>query len=148
MIGPSGAGKTTLFNVLAKRNKDYDVTGHLELNGKYYGSETLRAISGFVWQDALYHSHLTPREALHFAARLKLSSKITKTEREQRVDALLQAFDLEKCADTKIGNDVVKGISGGEKKRLSIAVEGLKHYVSLVCFISNNFFSSFEQTKG
>ena len=50
VIGPSGAGKTTLFNVLAKRTKDLIVTGQLTLNGKSYDTEVLKAISGFVWQ--------------------------------------------------------------------------------------------------
>jgi ATP-binding cassette subfamily G (WHITE) protein 1/ATP-binding cassette subfamily G (WHITE) protein 2 len=79
-------------------------------------------MSGFVWQDALYHSHMTPREALEFAARVKLPSGLSKAEREERVDSLLHAFDLDKCQNTKIGGDAIKGISGGEKKRLSIAI--------------------------
>lgn len=121
VVGPSGAGKTTLFNVLAKRNADYDVTGSLFLNGRPYDGDLLKIISGFVWQDPLYHSHLTPREALHFAARLK--DPMSVEQRTERVNNLLHAFDLERCSDTRIGNDTIKGISGGEKKRLSIAVE-------------------------
>lgn len=121
VVGPSGAGKTTLFNVLAKRNAEYDVGGSLLLNGRSYDGDLLKIVSGFVWQDALYHSHLTPREALHFAARLK--EPMSLADRTERVNNLLHAFDLERCADTRIGNDTIKGISGGEKKRLSIAVE-------------------------
>jgi ABC-type multidrug transport system permease subunit len=60
---------------------------------------------------------------LNFSARLKLPSPLLVEERTRRVDSLLHAFDLGKCADTFIGGDSLKGISGGEKKRLSIAVE-------------------------
>ena len=107
VIGPSGAGKTTLFNVLSKRDNDYDVFGELRLNGMRYNSDTLKMISGFVWQESLYLSHLTPREALHFNARLKLPKVISKAERTKRVDDLLKAFDLDKCADTYIGGDML-----------------------------------------
>jgi ABC-type multidrug transport system ATPase subunit len=93
VIGPSGAGKTTLFNVLARRAATtIEYTGELLLNNRHYQSTTLRSCSGFVWQvslrpmaycinddpffqkDALYQTHLTPREVLNFSARLKLPS--------------------------------------------------------------------------
>ena len=146
VIGPSGAGKTTLFNVLARRAATtIEYTGELLLNNRHYQSTTLRSCSGFVWQvslrpmaycinddpffqkDALYQTHLTPREVLNFSARLKLPSPLSAEERIRRVDSLLHAFDLKKCADTYIGGDSLKGISGGEKKRLSIAVEVLSN---------------------
>lgn len=105
----SGAGKTTLFNVLSKRDNDYDVYGDLRLNGARYDSDHLKMISGFVWQESLYLSHLTPREALLFNARLKLPKVVSKAEREKRVDDLIRAFDLEKCKSTFIGDDMLKG---------------------------------------
>lgn len=51
VIGPSGAGKTSLFNVLSKRDQTYDVVGSLKLNGASYDPDVLKMISGFVWQE-------------------------------------------------------------------------------------------------
>jgi len=85
----------------------------------------LGTIAGFVFQEATFHSYITTEEALRTAAALKLPSKMSKEEKEQRVQVLLDAFDLRKCAKTKVGDSRVKGISGGEKKRLSIAIEVL-----------------------
>lgn len=65
-------------------------------------------------------------ETLLLAADLKLPKSVTREEKRRRVDVLLDAFDLRKCANTKVGDSKVKGISGGEKKRLSIAIEVLR----------------------
>jgi ABC-type multidrug transport system ATPase subunit/ABC-type multidrug transport system permease subunit len=125
VMGPSGAGKTSLFNSLAKRGTGYHVQGSLTLNGKSYNKEDLISVAGFVFQEAVFHSHITTEEALRTAASLKLPSSLTKDQKEHKVQVLLDAFDLRKCARTKIGDSKVKGISGGEKKRLSIAIEVL-----------------------
>lgn len=58
-----------------------------------------------------------------FSAALRLGYKVSKDEREARVDAMLKELGLEDCADTKVGDDLTKGISGGERKRTSIGVE-------------------------
>jgi len=63
---------------------------------------------------------MTVRECLVFAARLKLPSKINYWD---RVDSILEDLKLVKAAETKIGGPLVKGISGGERKRTSIGVE-------------------------
>lgn len=65
----------------------------------------------------------TPREALEFSARLRLPPSVTAQERTQMVSEMLSILHLEGCADTLIGNEMIKGISGGEKKRVSIGVE-------------------------
>jgi ABC-type multidrug transport system ATPase subunit len=125
VMGPSGAGKTSLFSSLACRGQGYEVGGKLTINGEVYDKKDLSKIAGFVFQEAVFHSHIRTEEALRLAADLKLPSTMTKKEKEQRVQMLLDAFDLRKCASTKVGDSKVKGISGGERKRLSIAIEVL-----------------------
>lgn len=125
VMGPSGAGKTSLFNSLAKRGQGYRVSGKLHLNGKPYGKNDLKHVAGFVFQEALFHSHIKTEEALRLAAELKLPKHMSREDKEKRVQVLLDAFDLRRCANTKVGDAKVKGISGGEKKRLSIAIEVL-----------------------
>jgi ABC-type multidrug transport system ATPase subunit len=65
----------------------------------------------------------TPREAFDFSARLRLPPTVTAAERKIMVDEMIRILHLENCADTMIGNELIKGISGGEKKRVSIGVE-------------------------
>ncbi len=64
----------------------------------------------------------TPREALYFSASMKLANK-THEEISQLVDDLLECLGLISCADTLIGNELIKGISGGQKKRTSVGIE-------------------------
>jgi ABC-type multidrug transport system ATPase subunit len=120
VMGPSGAGKSTLFSCLARRGNEMHVSGQLTLNGLSYDKADLAPISGFVFQDALMHSHIRTHEALRTAAELKLPRSMSKEDKNKRVETLMDAFDLRRCAKTKIS-----GISGGEKKRLSIAIEVL-----------------------
>ena len=81
----------------------------------------LRQISSFVEQEDTLMGSLTVREALLFAAKLSLPTFISKRDRLQRVDALLSAFGLTEQADSLIGTPIRKGISGGQKRRLSVA---------------------------
>ena len=73
-------------------------------------------------EDALIGS-LTVRETLMFAARLSLSPTVSKRERSRRVDTLLDQFGLSKQADDLVGTPIRKGISGGQKRRLSVAAQ-------------------------
>ena len=72
-------------------------------------------------QDDVIFEHFTVREALRFAARLKL--RITEKKQEQRINQLLYDLGLEDCADTIVGSVLKKTISGGERKRTAIGVE-------------------------
>ena len=73
-------------------------------------------------QDDVVYGTLTVRENVRFAARLRLS--LSKgSEREKVVQELLEELNLDKCADTKVGNELIKGVSGGERKRCNIAME-------------------------
>ncbi|PIK38253.1 hypothetical protein BSL78_24904 [Apostichopus japonicus] len=118
----SGAGKTTLLNVFNQRElTNLEVQGNVLLNGNPMVSldNNQRALLGYVQQHDILPGELTVREYLHFTANLSLGSKMPKTKKQQRVDDLLEQLSLKKCADTRIKG---KGsISGGEKKRLSVA---------------------------
>jgi ABC-type multidrug transport system ATPase subunit len=110
---------------IAKQRGDFSVTGKVLLNGKEFTNDILDRVAGFVHQEPHFFPYGTCQEALHTAALLKLPRSLSKEERENRVQVLLEAFDLTRCADSKIGDETVKGLSGGEKKRLSIAIEVL-----------------------
>ncbi|KAL5376837.1 hypothetical protein PMIN06_006870 [Paraphaeosphaeria minitans] len=129
IMGPSGSGKTTLLNCMAGRLRDdlttkYKKYGEMSFNGLSPSEDVVHAICSFVTQDddALLAS-LTVRETLRYAAGLRLPKWISKQEKMQRAEDILLKMGLKDCADNLIGNDMIKGISGGEKRRVTIAVQ-------------------------
>ena len=123
LMGPSGSGKTTLLNVLAKRTAAAGATerGEVMANGRRVERRLLRDISSYVEQDDALLGSLTVKETMHFAARLSLPSSVSKKERLLRVEALINAFGIHGQANTLVGTPIRKGISGGQKRRLSVA---------------------------
>jgi ABC-type multidrug transport system ATPase subunit len=124
VCGPSGSGKTTLLNVLAGQlpySKQIRLEGRVRANGAAVPAQGVR--SGFVAQEDLFFSQLTVRETLEMAAELRATSSTTPEERAAAVDAVIRRLGLAKCADTPVGDAKTRGLSGGEKKRLSIACE-------------------------
>ncbi|KAI1100904.1 P-loop containing nucleoside triphosphate hydrolase protein [Jackrogersella minutella] len=129
IMGPSGSGKTSLLNAMAQRlhstiGTRYRPSGKLTFNSAVPSDSVVRSIVSYVCQDddALLPS-LTVRETLRFAAGLRLPSWMSKSEKYQRAEEVLIKMGLKDCADNLVGNDLVKGISGGEKRRVSIAVQ-------------------------
>lgn len=129
IMGPSGSGKTSLLNSMAGRLKDdmstkYSQFGSMKYNGQVPSQEVVHSICSFVTQDddALLAS-LTVRETLRYAAGLRLPKWMSKQQRIQQAEEILLKMGLKDCADNLIGNDMVKGISGGEKRRVTIAVQ-------------------------
>jgi ABC-type multidrug transport system ATPase subunit len=123
IMGPSGSGKSTLLNALAHRplaNK-FVSEGEVLLNRAQASSSTFRRASCYVEQEDSLIGSLTARETLDFAAKLGLPSSVGKLDRKSRVDSLLCSFGLLRSADTLIGTPVRKGLSGGEKRRVSVA---------------------------
>jgi len=128
IMGPSGSGKTSLLNALAgqvKATKGAQLTGRLMLNGRTLGGgaasdETRQA---YVRQEDIFYSQMTVRETLMFSARLRLPRDVPIAEKAARVDSLIQKLGLIKVADTLVGDVRRRGISGGERKRLSIGCE-------------------------
>ncbi|KAH9098172.1 hypothetical protein LEN26_016640 [Aphanomyces euteiches] len=120
IMGPSGSGKSSMLDILAGRNKNFQ--GHVKVNGEAWNQVTNRR-SCYVMQDDLFYHTLTVEEHLQFQAQLRMGESSTLEQRNVRVQFVLEEFGLLKCKDSYIGNAVVRGISGGERKRLTIATE-------------------------
>ncbi|KAL8824614.1 MAG: hypothetical protein Q9191_004935 [Dirinaria sp. TL-2023a] len=122
ILGPSGGGKTSLLNVLAhRRAQRMEINGQMALDGVETSTSIIQALSSYVEQEDALIGSLTVRETMDFAARLSLPSSVTRRERRRRVDGLIAAFGLQNQSDTIVGTPIRKGISGGQKRRLSIA---------------------------
>lgn len=131
IMGPSGSGKTSLLNAMALRLRNspgtrYRPSGKLTFNGAMPSDSVIRSVCSYVCQDdeALLPS-LTVRETLRFAAGLRLPSFLSTAEKHQRAEEVLLKMGLKDCANNLVGNDLIKGISGGEKRRVTIAVQVL-----------------------
>ncbi|PQM35325.1 ABC transporter G family member 22 isoform X1 [Prunus yedoensis var. nudiflora] len=122
LMGPSGSGKTTLLNLLGGRAVQANVTGSITYNDQTY-SKFLKSRIGFVTQDDVLFPHLTVKETLTYAALLRLSKTLTKEQKEKRALDVIYELGLERCQDTMIGGSFVRGVSGGERKRVCIGNE-------------------------
>eukprot|EP00638_Chattonella_subsalsa_P009328 CAMPEP_0117741362 /NCGR_PEP_ID=MMETSP0947-20121206/4872_1 /TAXON_ID=44440 /ORGANISM="Chattonella subsalsa, Strain CCMP2191" /LENGTH=571 /DNA_ID=CAMNT_0005557613 /DNA_START=386 /DNA_END=2098 /DNA_ORIENTATION=+ len=123
IMGQSGAGKSTLLDILAARiAPSHQLKGSLKLNGEPIDSKTFKRVSGYVMQaDALYPL-LTVRETLAYAASFRIANK-THKEKQRIVDATLATLKLTGVQNTIVGDELNRGISGGEKRRVSIGVD-------------------------
>ncbi|VVB05467.1 unnamed protein product [Arabis nemorensis] len=122
LMGPSGSGKTTLLNLLGGRFSQQNNGGSVSYNDKPY-SKHLKSRVGFVTQDDVLFPHLTVKETLTYTALLRLPKTLTKQQKEQRAVGVIQELGLERCQDTMIGGSFVRGVSGGERKRVCIGNE-------------------------
>lgn len=129
IMGASGAGKTSLFNILAGRAVS---SSRVEIQGDMYIGDAkidpnhdrkVRTMFAFVAQEDALHEPSTPRQALRFSAKLRLPRSTSDEEIDLLVNRYIEELGLEACCDTIIGGGLRKGISGGEKRRVSIGVE-------------------------
>lgn len=120
----AGAGKTTLIEVLANKNKMGYTSGSVRFPGDP-SRETRTPRIGFVPQQDVLPVMLTVSEALLFAARLRLPEYVTDGEKRQRVEDVLEQLGLTHVRDSRIGGQTshARGISGGEMRRVSIGLE-------------------------
>lgn len=135
ILGSSGAGKTTLLNALTFRSSNkVTVSGMRCINGIPATSNALISQSAYVQQDDLFIGNLTVKEHLVFQALVRMDKHISYEQRMTRVNEVISELALSKCQNTKIGiPGRVKGISGGEKKRLSFAAEVLTNPSLMFC---------------
>uniref|UniRef100_A0A674NAJ6 ATP-binding cassette, sub-family G (WHITE), member 2b n=1 Tax=Takifugu rubripes TaxID=31033 RepID=A0A674NAJ6_TAKRU len=124
IMGPTGSGKTSLLDVIAGRKNPVGLKQGLVLvDGRVVTSE-LRLSSAYVVQDDILMGTLSVRENLLFSANLRLNPKYHSTEdKNSRVNEIIRDLGLTDCADTKIGTEFLRGVSGGERKRCSIGME-------------------------
>ncbi|XP_058762718.1 ABC transporter G family member 22-like isoform X1 [Vicia villosa] len=122
LMGPSGSGKTSLLNLLGGRISHPTIGGSITYNEQSY-SKFLKSRIGFVTQDDVLFPHLTVKETLTYAARLRLPKTFTKEQKEKRALDVIYELGLERCQDTMIGGSFVRGVSGGERKRVCIGNE-------------------------
>jgi ABC-type multidrug transport system ATPase subunit len=120
-MGPSGAGKTTLLNILAARAGGF-LIGNVKLNDRILEQKDMRMMMNYIPQDDVLFSALTPRETLTYTAKLRIANQ-TEQQRNALVSDLMDKLGITRCADVIVGNELTKGISGGQKKRTSVAME-------------------------
>ena len=126
IMGPSGCGKTTMLNILREKAGYGIIGGSLKVtDGKseFDSIEPFKRIVGFVPQDDIMHSELTVAEAITFASLLKNKSSVDQATRFKMVEEVIEVLDLEKCRNSVIGDQETRGVSGGQRKRASIALE-------------------------
>jgi len=124
ILGASGSGKSSVLNTLSKRIEG----GRLRTSGNilYNGNSDLSSVrSAYVMQQDVLLPTLTVRETLYYASELRLPPPTSAEERRQVVEDVILELGLKECANTRIGNNVHKGCSGGEKRRTSLAVQML-----------------------
>jgi ABC-type multidrug transport system ATPase subunit/ABC-type multidrug transport system permease subunit len=123
LMGPSGAGKTTLMN--AMNGYTPPSGGAVLFNGRdlYANYGQFRNVMGYVPQDDIMHGDLTVGQALYYTARLRLPKDFSDPEINKRVEQVMSQLGLEGTEDVLIGSPQKKGISGGQRKRVNLAME-------------------------
>ncbi|XP_045447598.1 ATP-binding cassette sub-family G member 4 isoform X4 [Melitaea cinxia] len=117
IMGPSGAGKSTLLNILTGY-KTSGMEGSITVNGMERNLSSFRKLSCYIMQDNQLHGNLTVEEAMAVATSLKLPSATTRADKEEVIQEILETLGLSEHHKTMTSN-----LSGGQKKRLSIALE-------------------------
>ncbi|CAK9155087.1 unnamed protein product [Ilex paraguariensis] len=123
VLGASGSGKSTLIDALANRIAKGSLKGTVTLNGEPLESRLLKVISAYVMQDDLLFPMLTVEETLMFAAEFRLPRTLSKSKKKMRVQALIDQLGLRNAAKTVIGDEGHRGVSGGERRRVSIGID-------------------------
>lgn len=123
VLGASGSGKSTLIDALANRIAKGSLKGKTTLNGENLESRLLKVISAYVMQDDLLFPMLTVEETLMFAAEFRLPRTLSKSKKKARVEQLIEQLGLRNAAKTIIGDEGHRGVSGGERRRVSIGID-------------------------
>ncbi|KYQ91324.1 ABC transporter G family protein [Tieghemostelium lacteum] len=127
LLGAPGCGKTSLFKVLAHQLHNETIEGSVLFNGSQAHGPTHHRDVGYVVQEDHHMAPFTVRETFKFSADLQMDENVTEQEKNERVDYILKNLDLTKQQDTVVGNEFLRGVSGGQKKRVTIGVELVKN---------------------
>ncbi|XP_061389329.1 ATP-binding cassette sub-family G member 1 [Musca vetustissima] len=117
IVGPSGAGKSTCLNILSGYTS-FGYSGDVLVNDTVRDIKAFKQNVAFITQDTSLQPYLTVNEAMHFSANLKIGAHMSKSAKRERVKKILEAIGMYENRHTRTGQ-----LSGGQKKRLSIALE-------------------------
>ncbi|XP_015067558.1 ABC transporter G family member 18-like [Solanum pennellii] len=123
IMGPSGAGKSTFLDAIAGRIARGSLEGTVRIEGKPVTTSYMKMISSYVMQDDQLFPMLTVYETFMFAAEVRLPPSISRAEKKKRVHELLEQLGLTSATHTYIGDEGRRGVSGGERRRVSIGID-------------------------
>ncbi|XP_050231595.1 pleiotropic drug resistance protein 1-like [Mercurialis annua] len=123
LMGVSGAGKTTLMDVLAGRKTGGYIEGDIKISGYPKKQETFARISGYCEQNDIHSPHVTVYESLVYSAWLRLPPEVNNETRKNFIDEVMKLVELEPLTQALVGLPGVSGLSTEQRKRLTIAVE-------------------------
>ncbi|KAF7843299.1 pleiotropic drug resistance protein 1-like [Senna tora] len=123
LMGVSGAGKTTLMDVLAGRKTGGYIEGNITISGYPKRQETFARISGYCEQNDIHSPHVTVYESLLYSAWLRLSPEVDSETRKMFVEEVMELVELNPLRQSLVGLPGVSGLSTEQRKRLTIAVE-------------------------
>uniref|UniRef100_A0A0E0IJ25 ABC transporter domain-containing protein n=1 Tax=Oryza nivara TaxID=4536 RepID=A0A0E0IJ25_ORYNI len=123
ILGPSGAGKSTFLDALAGRIAKGSLEGSVRIDGRAVTTSYMKQISSYVMQDDQLFPMLTVLETLTFAAEVRLPPSLSRAEKLKRVWELIDQLGLQTTAHTYIGDEGTRGVSGGERRRVSIGID-------------------------
>ncbi|XP_028064174.1 pleiotropic drug resistance protein 1-like [Camellia sinensis] len=123
LMGVSGAGKTTLMDVLAGRKTGGYIEGNITVSGYPKKQETFARISGYCEQNDIHSPHVTIYESLLYSAWLRLPPEVNSETRKMFIEEVMELVELTSLRDALVGLPGVSGLSTEQRKRLTIAVE-------------------------
>ncbi|KAK8551104.1 hypothetical protein V6N12_039768 [Hibiscus sabdariffa] len=123
LVGVTGAGKTTLMDVLAGRKTGGYIEGSISISGYPKNQATFTRVSGYCEQNDIHSPHVTVYESLLYSAWLRLSSEVDTKKRKMFIEEVMELVELTALRDALVGLPGVDGLSTEQRKRLTIAVE-------------------------
>ncbi|KAJ4718245.1 Pleiotropic drug resistance ABC transporter [Melia azedarach] len=123
LMGVSGAGKTTLMDVLAGRKTGGYITGNITISGYPKKQETFARISGYCEQNDIHSPHVTVYESLAYSAWLRLPPEVDSATRKMFIEEVMELVELNTLRKALVGLPGISGLSTEQRKRLTIAVE-------------------------
>ncbi|XP_020269449.1 ABC transporter G family member 36-like [Asparagus officinalis] len=123
LMGVSGAGKTTLMDVLAGRKTGGYIEGNICINGYPKKQETFARVSGYCEQNDIHSPHVTVYESLVYSSWLRLPSEVNSETRKMFIEEVMELVELKPLREALVGLPGVNGLSTEQRKRLTIAVE-------------------------
>lgn len=148
ILGPSGAGKTTLLNTLAGRlpaSKSINIYGSVTCNGVSINSSPCPV--AYVTQEDIFFSQLSLQETFDMAAKMRLPKSMSAEEKNVFVNTLIRKLGLSTVTETRVGDEKNRGISGGERKRLSLGCELISTPRLILCDEPTSGLDAFQAEK-